>query len=262
MAKLHELLAVESNLSDQANKTREDLTATFHGKRHLFEEKKVTFIANEENSQRVTEEQQDIQSTVAKEFEWFTGIMAKAIDADHNIDEANTQARADVELEDGTVIVKGIPATSLLQLERRITEMRGLVDAAPTLDPAKGFQPDPQRGHGFYQARLQARDRTKKIPTTLVKYPATDKHPAQTEVFMEDKPVGKIETQEWSAMLTPATKTELLDRCDILLRAVKKARAKANDIEISTSGLKIGKQLLGYVIAPLRADARKESSRA
>ena len=38
MAKLHELLAVQSNLSGKATKKRTDLKTTFEKKRHLFEE--------------------------------------------------------------------------------------------------------------------------------------------------------------------------------------------------------------------------------
>ena len=48
MTKLHELLAVQGNLSGQATKKRTDLTATFEKKRHLFEETRKTFTPNEE----------------------------------------------------------------------------------------------------------------------------------------------------------------------------------------------------------------------
>jgi hypothetical protein len=52
MAKLHELLAVNSNLAGQATKVLTELKATFEKKKHLFEEKKVVFLADEENSAR------------------------------------------------------------------------------------------------------------------------------------------------------------------------------------------------------------------
>jgi len=253
MTKLHELLAVESNLSTQANKTRGELIETFHKKRHLFEEKRSTFTPNTEGAQAITEAQSDIQSTVQKEIEWVSGVIAKSLDVSHQVDVANTLAKSDVVTEDGDTVLKDIPATSLLQLEKRIKEVQDLVTAIPTLDPAKGFRPDEQRDKGIYQARAVTKTRTKKVPQVLELAPATKEHPRQTQVFSEDVPIGTIQEQEWSAMLTPAQKSDLLDRCDILLRAVRKARAKANEVEVEVAGNKIGKKLLDYIFQPLKA---------
>ncbi len=251
MSKLHELLAVESNLSAQANKTRGELIETFHKKRHLFEEKLVTFTPNTEGAQPVKEAQSDIQSTVGKEIAWVSGVIAKALDVSHQVDIANTQAKADVVTEDGDTVLKDVPATSLLQLEKRVKEVQDLVAAIPTLDPAKGFRPDEQREKGIYQARPVTKTRTKKVPQVLELAPATKEHARQTQVYHDDIPVGTLQEQEWSAMLTPATKSDLLDRCDILLRAVRKARAKANEVEVEVAGNKIGKKLLDYIFQPL-----------
>lgn len=251
MAKLHELLAVESNLSSQANKTRGELIETFHKKRHLFEEKRSTFTPNTEGAEATTEAQSDIQTTVRKELDWISGIMAKSLDVSHLVDLANTEAKADVVTEDGDTILKAMPATSLLQLEKRLKEMQDLVAAVPTLDPAKGFSMDPARGVGIYQARPVTKTRTKKVPQVLELAPATKEHPRQTQVYPDDVPVGKIQEQEWSAMLTPAMKSDLLNRCDVVMRAVRRARSKANEQEIDGTGNKIGKTLLDYIFEPL-----------
>jgi hypothetical protein len=120
MSKLHELLAVEGNLEGQAHKCRGELMSTFEKKRHHFGEKRVTFTANTEGAQPVTEEQSDIQTTVAKEIEWINGIIAKSVDASHHIDIANCTAKADIVTEDGETILQNVPATALLQLEKRL----------------------------------------------------------------------------------------------------------------------------------------------
>lgn len=253
MAKLHELLAVESNLSTQANKTRGELIETFHKKRHLFEEKLTTFTPNTEGAVPVKEAQSDIQSTVGKEISWVSGVLAKALDVSHQVDVANTLAKADVVTEDGDTVLKDVPATSLLQLEKRIKEVQDLVSAIPTLDPAKGFRSDEQKEKGIYQARAITKARTKKVPQVLELAPATKEHPRQTQVYMEDVAIGTIQEQEWSAMLTPAIKSDLLGRCDVLLRAVRKARAKANEVEVEVAGNKIGKKLLDFIFQPLTA---------
>jgi hypothetical protein len=252
MAKQHELLAVQSNLETQANNTRNDLMNTFDKKKHLFAEKLVTFTPNTENAQAVTEEQSNIQTTVAKEITWISDILTKAIDASHQIDVANKEAKADIITEDGATIAKNVPATSLLQLEKTIKEVRDLALTIPTLDPAKGFAADDNKGKGVFQARTVRKTRTKKENKVVVLYPATDKHPAQVQVMPEDSMIGVIQEQEWSSMITPSTKSSVIDNCDVLMRAIRKARARANEYEIDVASNKIGKALLDFVFKPLQ----------
>jgi len=244
--KLHELLAVETSLENQAAKVRTDLANTFDKKRHLFEEKRVVFTPFGENVQAVTETQSDIQTNVAKELEWVQDSLVKALDASYQVAEANTSARADVVLEDdaGTVLLTGVPATALLELEKRIAELQSLVNAVPTLDPAKGFSLDSNRN--LYRAREVNKTRTRKEKVVLVKYAATKEHPAQTELIDQDVPVGKIQEQEWSGLITPVEKSELLNRVEIVARAVRRARSRANEVTVDLNK-KIGKQLLNYI---------------
>lgn len=251
MAKLHELLAVSTNLENQAEKTTTDLLGTFEKKRHLFGEKRVTFTANTEGAAPVTEEQSDIQSTIGKEVSWISGILAKVFDVGHQIDMANTTAKADVVVEDGETILKDIPATSLLQLEKRLKAVHGLAVAIPTLDPAKGFSQDSSREKGVFKAREVSKHRTKKTAKAFVSYEATKEHPAQVQVFNEDVAIGSILEQEWSSLITPATKSDILERVDALTRAVKRARARANELDLDVAGNKIGKKLLDYIFQPL-----------
>lgn len=250
MSKLHELLAVSTNLENQANKTRGDLMATFGNKRHLFEQKLVTYRAKEEGAAAVTEAQSDIQTTIRKELDWISGIMAKNIDVGHQIDMANTLAKADIVTEDGETIAKDVPATSLLQLEKRIQQAHELLVAIPTLDPAKGFIQDPNREAGIYKAREVMKARTKKMQKALVLVQPTKEHPAQAQLITEDEAIGIIQEQEWSALLTPALKGDLIERCEVLVRAVKKARSRANELELDVATHKIGKRLLDFVFQP------------
>jgi len=249
--KLHELLAVESNLENQATKTRTDLINTFTSKRHLFAEKRVTFRPLAEGTAEQTEEQSDIQSTVASEIKWVNEIAAKALDASHQIDVANTIAKADVVTEDGKTVLTGLPATSLLQLEKRLKEIHDLVVAIPTLDPAKGFEQDAARPEGVFKARDVVKPRTKKTIRPLILYEATKEHPAQVKEVSEDLEVGTVLHQEWCSLITPAKKSDLIDRCDRLIRAVKRARARANEQEVDVKDNKVGEKLLEYVFYPL-----------
>lgn len=246
--KLHELLAVETNLENQANKTRTELLGTFEKKRHLFEEKKIVFTPNIEGATSTVEAQSDIQSTVKKELDWLQGFLTKSLDASYQVAEANKKAIADIVLEDDTetVLAKDVPATSLLELEKRLTELQSLITAIPTLDPAKGFSPDAPRGEGFYKAREVRKTRTQKQKKVFVKYEATKEHPAQTELLDQDIIVGTIQEQEWSSLITPAEKADLINRVEMVSRAVRRARARANEVEVDKSK-KIGNKLLNFI---------------
>lgn len=245
MAKLHELLAAEGTAKTQADKCRADLLTTFEKKRHLFGEKVVTFQPNTEGALPVTEEQSDLQSTIKTELRWIGDIWTKALDAAYQIAESNMGARADVLLDDGTLLIKDVPATALLELEKRAGEIHGLVTAIPTLDPAKGFKPDSDRGEGIYRAREEVRTRTKKTVRPIVKYEATKEHPAQVDLIQEDVPTGSIRAQEWSGLITPGEKADMLSRAEELRRALKTARSRANEATAST--LKVGAALTKYV---------------
>lgn len=247
MSKLHELLAVESDQRGQAEACRNDLKNTFEKKGHHFTKKIVTFKSTKEGLEDRVESQLNLQSTVGKELTWIGEKLSKVIDLGHQIDVANTQAKSDVMLEDGTVLLKDVPTTSLLRLEHRVVELRDLLSAIPTLDPAKGFEPDPNEGAGVFKARDHAQFRTEKTFEFVIMVPPTDKHQAQVKELMVDKPVGSVVTQEWSSLITVAQKGDMLDRVEHLLRAVKKARARANEHELDARLNKIGDTVLKYV---------------
>ena len=251
MAKLHELLAVDANLKGQAQKCRTELQSTLEKKRHLFAQKLVTFTPLAEGAPAETREQSDIQTTVKKEVEWLSNIIKKAVDASYAIDVANTTAKADVVLEDGTTLLKDVPATALLQLEKRVKEVSEFIHTIPTLDPAKGFEPDTSREAGIYKAREVLKSSTQKIQEPLTLSPATKEHPAQVQLVTKDVKVGTIQELEWSSLITPALKADLLERSEALFRAITQARSRANDIEVDAKSHKIGKKLLEYVFSPL-----------
>lgn len=251
MQKLHELLAVDSNLKGQAQKCRAELQHTMEKKRHLFQEKLVTHVPDGEGSLPEVKEQSDIQTTVRNEVDWLGKIMAKAIDVSFAIDRANTIAKADIVLEDGTVVAKEVPATALLQLEKRVKETLEFIKQIPTLDPAKGFAPDPAREPGVYKAREVTKVRTEKREDFNVIVPATKEHPAQVARTVKDVRIGTIQELEWSALITPAEKAELLERGEAMLRGVTQARSRANDQEIDVGVHKIGKLVWSHIFQPL-----------
>lgn len=246
MPKLHELLAVDGNVKAQADKTRAELMGTFKNKTHLFTEKTVSFKPFAEDQVTAVESQLDLQSTVPKELKWISEFMIRALDVAYQVAEANTAARADVVLEDGTPLLNALPATALLELEKRAKELHDFVESIPTLDPAKGFRPDPDRGADIYQAREAHTTRTKKQSRPLTLAPATEKHAAQVQLIEEMVPTGLISTLEWSGLITTAAKGDMLSRVEVLTRAIKKARSRANEVEVSKAQ-PVGAAIINYV---------------
>lgn len=251
MAKLHELLAVDASLKGQAQKMRLELQNTLEKKRHLFAQKLITYTPLDANASPEIREQSDIQTTVKAEVKWLSDILVKAIDSSFAIDIANTEAYADIILESGHVIAKQVPATALLQIEKRLKEVSEFIHTIPTIDPAKGFTLAPEQGDGIYKAREVNKDSTKKIEEFIVVVQATKEHPAQASKVTKDVVVGKILEQEWSSLITPALKAELLSRSEELYRAVTKARSRANETAVDTDLEKIGEDLLGFIFQPL-----------
>ncbi len=251
MSKLHELLAVDTQVKGQAEASRKDLMNTFEKKRHShFSRKTVTFIPNQEGVQAKVEAHQDLQTTVRRELKWLGDKLASAIDVGHQVDVANTQAKADVALDDGTTILKDVPTTSLLQMAHRLKELQEFVASIPTLDPAQGFTPDSSmstEGDTVYRAQDSEKSRSEKVFSFVVMVPPTDKHPAQVKELMGDKTIGHTLTQEWSGLITTSEKGNMLDRVEEISRAVKKARARANEMELDVRQHKIGEKLLNYV---------------
>lgn len=244
--KLHELLAIEGNYKAQYVKTRKDLAEAFSKKRHLFTGKLTTFVPNNPDLPSVTEETTELQTTVQKELEWVVDLWSRSIGASIGIALANTGTTASVEVEGNLNFLSSLPPTALLDLEKRLNEIRAFAEQIPTLDPAKSFKPDLDKPGKVYVSADDVRIRTKKENKVLVLSPATKEHPAQTQLVTEDVPVGKIVTKEWSGMITPAEKSDILGRADILIRAVRAARSRANDTA-ATIATEQGVKILRYI---------------
>lgn len=245
--KLFEYLVVRDQQKTQARKLVADLTNTFEKKRHLFEEKRKTFTPATEGAKEQVEEQSDIQTTVEKELRWVASHWAKAIDVARQVEEGNTLARADVVLDNGTVLLEKVPATALLELVQRADEIQALIAAVPTLDPSKAFREDSSKGEGIYQARQVTKTRTQKQQKHLVVVPATDHHPAQVAVLNEDVPIGTLTEQEWSGLVTPSRKADMLARAEEVRRAVKQALQRANAVELPTEPT-VGQAIFDFIL--------------
>lgn len=159
-------------------------------------------------------------------------------------EEANSRASGAIEV-DGRILVDNVPVTLLMPLEKELASEITFIQKLPTLDTADAWEWDVDR-HA-YAAEPTSTTRSKKVPRNHVKAPATDKHPAQVEVYFEDVVVGDWTTTKLSGAIRPSDKAALLERAQNLLDAVKTAREAANELEVDDGYEEIGNVLASYI---------------
>ena len=158
-------------------------------------------------------------------------------------DTANTIARANVEV-DGVVILKDVPVTHLMFLEKQITDIHTELQAIPTLPPERTYKWSDQTA--CYVAPPEDAAKIKKIETWKHAEDATDKHPAQGKWTTDDIVTGYWTTTHMSGAMPAQDKVKLLARALRLLDGVRKARELAN--EMTVTDVHVGASLFDYVL--------------
>jgi hypothetical protein len=179
----------------------------------------------DDDGEQLPPEGTHVQITVAATLPQITDALAKLLNLQYAQDTANAIATADVVV-DGHTLLTDVPVTYLLFLEKQLVDLRTAVAALPTLDPAERWSWDAQRG--CYASEPAGTTRTKKIPRNHVLAEATDRHPAQVQMYTEDVGQGIWTTTKLSGAMPAADARRLLQRVDKLIDAVKAARETAN----------------------------------
>lgn len=184
-----------------------------------------------------------VQLTVLQVFNNISEALTRMFDVVLTKDSANTTAVADIVV-NGTTLATGVPVPYLLYLEKQLVNLGTFISKLPVLDPAEVWVDEEA---GVHRTAVTSTVRTKKVPKNWVKAEATDKHPAQVEIFHEDVIVGTWNTTKLSGAVTQATKATLIKRVRDLQDAVKVAREEANATVIEDR--KVGAALFSYLLA-------------
>ncbi len=250
MPHLHEVLAVEKDLEQVASKVVSEAVVTFTKKTDHFTGHVRTLEMFAEDRKREEEGQREVKeltTTVPEKLSYVTEHLIRYYDALSQKESTNQEAKANVELPDGTELLKDVPATLLLGLENKLGRLREMYDSIPTLQPGVEWEADLQAKYkGVYKAKTpEVGLRTEKDFNYRVLYEATKEHPAQIEKWTMDKAVGQYKRDRTSGMLTPAQKSDLLGRLDTLIAAVKQARMRANMTEVKK--LDVGQVIFDFL---------------
>jgi len=233
MSELHELLAVEGDLQGTFKKIMSETIATFTKKEGHFMGEIKTLQMFDESEKETAPERTELVTTVGEKLDYMFKSIVNYFDALLQKESTNQAALSSVVI-DGHIITEPLPATFLLGMESRLKEIRTVIEGVPTLQPGVKWIKDETERKGVYVTEFPVEKfKTAKTFKHKVLYEATDKHPAQIEKWDENENVGKYVITKWSGNLTPLEKSEMLERTDKLIRAVKQARQKANKAEVT-----------------------------
>lgn len=241
MTKLNQILAVEKGVKSKSDR---ELTDYHHRvqKAALLSGISRSYQPKDDDGEQLPPESTRVQVNVEAVLDDVSKTLTRLFDVTATKDFGNVKAKADVVV-DGVVLVEDAPVPYLLFLEKQLVDLVTFVRKLPTLDPSENWTVD--TASDSFKADITKTVRTKKVPRNHVKAPATDKHPAQVELYYEDVSVGYWSTVKFSGALPAARVRELAERVDKLQAAVKFAREEANATEIDDQH--IGEGVFGYL---------------
>jgi hypothetical protein len=244
---LHQLLAIIENLAKKAGFGSKERTVTFGKKPEHFDGWDKNYKITEEGTDDQIPESKEMVTTVDEQLDYLEELYIPWLDADLQKEETNSGGDARAELIINDTSFGKFSATTLLAWEKHIKNLVEVYKTIPTLDPVRRWELMKQmkEKQGVFKTPEEVRIRTVKKAEVLLMAPATDKHPAQTELIHVDKQVGKWLTTYYSGKWTPRKKAEVLNRLENVLVTVKKARSEANKADVVP--IEKAEQLFHYI---------------
>jgi hypothetical protein len=241
MTQLNQIVALEKGVKSRAYA---DFTAAHRvvQKAPLLSGISRSYRPKDDEGEQLPSESTKVQIQVADVLHRVQASLTRMFDVVLTKDVANGTAKADIVVGEQT-IATAVPVTYLLFLEKQLTDLHTFVSKLPVLDPAESWEYDTVTGS--YTTTPSSTTRTKKVPRNHVKAEATDRHPAQVEMYYEDILVGYWTTVKLSGALPQAEVTRLVERVVSLQEAVKVAREQANSAVVTDQ--KIGDKVFGYL---------------
>ena len=228
--KLNQIVAIERDVKTRAYK---DLTKEHHllQKADVVAGMSRTYRPKEDGGETFPSESKHVAMRVRDALSDVRARQRELFDVTLNKDLGNMLATGDITMEDGQVLLTGVPVPTLLFLEKQLQDLHTFIGKLPTLDPMQRWTFDQQQG--YYVTDPVETIKTKKVKKAIVLHPPTKEHPAQTQLVDDDITVGTWTTINLSGAIPPDERRRLLDRVEALAKAVKEARERANLVEIN-----------------------------
>lgn len=255
MTKLHELLAAEKTPMAAWHQVFEESLKKFAAESHYFTgySKTLKMIEDSPANDAVeaqAREEKPVTTTVYETLEYAFDLYGRAEDLQLQKNLANRQALATVYLGNRPdPIFTDIPIDELLGLENRLTQIRRLIAAVPTLDAGKHWSRSDNVGpYTWVLTHPEETTKTEKQLIPVVLAEATKEHPAQIQAIQKDMVVGRFSTIKRSGAATSLQKANALQRIDELIVSIKRARMRANEQVVPSAT--IAKVLIPLLLDP------------
>jgi len=234
---LGQVVAAEAAARAEANKRG----GTLHKqgqKSDLFEGFDTTYspfaVAEDATDQRALQrpaEGKRVQLVAEDLLREFMREMRSAVDLAAVKDESNCRAKADVTMPDGSVLLRSVPATHLLHMEKVLEDFGTFIAKLPVRDPAIDwtYNPDDRLAHS-----PETFTNSEEVRTTPLVIIAPTQYQAGTGTTVQERvAVGRRTTVRHTGALTVQRKRDLEARVAELKVAFKQAREMANRVEAS-----------------------------
>lgn len=243
MPRLSQILGVEKGVR---NKVHREATALYRKAQMpgIFAGRSRTYAPKDDDDEKFPAENQKVQMKADDILHEARGLFGELLDLVATKEYGNTNAKADVTV-NGQAVLTDVPVTYLLFLQKELGEILQLLEHLPTHDPTMTWKFD--EGAGIWRTEAVDTSKTKKIPRNHVRTEATDKHPAQVDVYYEDVVMGTWTTILHTGALPPARVEKLVRQTRELRDAVVKAREEANVLEVPD--VHVADPVLDYIFA-------------
>jgi hypothetical protein len=239
--KLHEIVAVRKGVKSRVygeitNLHRDSSKTDRYG--GMVRE----YTPKDDEGEKLPGESKKVQSIAEDTLKKTAKLQTEAWDIEATQEWGNQRAKADIEV-DGKTLLSDVPVNVLIHLDKQLNDMRTFVAGLPTLDTDKDWESDPNSK--LFRTSPVRTHHNRKVEKPHVVVAATKEHPAQWTTLKEDVTVGYWDKTHLSGALPVPRKEAILERIDKLQVAVKKARSRANDLDVERQ--EIGDALFGYL---------------
>lgn len=241
--KIHQVLAVEKGVK---RRTHDEVSHLHHlvTRAPLLTGQSRVYEKAQDDGEDLPNEDMPVRVKAKDVLVQLQETMTRLFDVTLTKDAANQTAHADVVV-DGVSVLEDVPVSYLLFLEKQLTDLHTFIRKLPVLEAGIKWTWDEQQA--AFRSEPVKTTRSKKVPRVLVRYEATEHHPAQTDVWQEDVIAGTWTTTRFSGALEQEHVDRLTKRVVALLDAVKKAREEANSTDAPNmeAGAKVFEFLFG-----------------
>jgi hypothetical protein len=239
--RLNQIIAVEKDVKAKAHGDLAEAQHTVQ-KQALLTGISRTYQPKDDEGEQLPSESTRVQVRAEEVLRDVASSLTRLFDVVATKDATNCVASADV-MVDGTALLEAVPVTYLLFLEKQLSGIHSFLRQLPVLDAADSWSYNEPAD--AWATVPVGTTRTKKIPRNHVKAEATERHPAQVDIYVEDVVAGYWTTTKFCGALPARRVKELLSRVETLLCAVKEAREEANTTQAVDR--RAGEKVFGYL---------------